>query len=154
MKNEKVRSLRRQRKKNASISKDQSLQKVQENQGNSHSANDSATSNKQQNTKDRTNTLQQEKSNLNDAGDPRIIQVYKKIKCIFCGYEMASLAERPTCSKCGRRRFDRLTKFSVTKPNKLKGGVNMAKETEVKKPEEEKKPIEAEEQDEIDAMFD
>ena len=30
----------------------------------------------------------------------------------------------------------------------------MAKETEVKKPEEEKKPVEAEEQDEIDSMFD
>jgi hypothetical protein len=30
----------------------------------------------------------------------------------------------------------------------------MAKETEAKKPEEEKKPVEAEEADEIDALFD
>jgi predicted nucleic acid-binding Zn-ribbon protein len=83
------------------------------------------------------------------------METYQKLKCVYCGYEMASKAKKAKCYKCGHRKFNRIPEFSVTKPyNKLKGGVNMAKETEAKKPEEEKKPVEAEEADEIDALFD
>lgn len=68
---------------------------------------------------------------------------------------MASKAKKPKCYKCGHRKFNQIPEFSVTKPyNKVKGGVNMAKETEAKKPEEEKKEVQAEEADEIDSMFD
>lgn len=152
-KNEKVQRVQR-KKKNKTSSKDKPVQELQKNKADSTSTDATATSDKQQNPRNRERSLQQEKSNPNDAGDKRIIQVYKKIKCIFCGYEMASLAERPTCSKCGRRRFDKLTTFSVTKPNKLKGGVNMAKETEAEKSEEKKKVSQDEEADELDTLFD
>ena len=73
-KNEAVQRLQR-KKKDKAVSKDQPVQEVQKNQGNSTSADATATSDKQQNTRDREHTLQQEKSNPNDAGDKRIIQM-------------------------------------------------------------------------------
>ena len=62
---------------------------------------------------------------------------YKKLKCVFCGYEMASKAITPKCSQCGSRRFNDIEQFSVVKPytmKKLNEGNNMADEkTEAKK---------------------
>lgn len=155
MSNEKVRRVRKEKKQDTATSKDQPVQKVQENKVDSTSANIPPKSAEQQHTADRVHTIQQAKPDHHDEGAKDTMEVYQKLKCVYCGYEMASKAKKAKCYKCGHRKFNRIPEFSVTKPyNKLKGGVNMAKETEVKKPEEEKKPVEAEEQDEIDAMFD
>ena len=154
-KNEKVQRVRQQKKQDKATVKDQSVQKVQENKMDSTSANVSAESEKQQHATDRVHSIQQEKPDHHNEGVEDSMETYQKIKCVYCGYEMASKAKKPKCYKCGHRKFNKIPEFSVTKPyNKVKGGVNMAKETEVKKPEEEKKPVEAEEQDEIDSMFD
>ncbi len=67
---------------------------------------------------------------------------YKKLKCIYCGYEMASCAKSPKCYKCGRRKFEKLEEFSVTRPNKLTGEKTMAKKEVEKKPEAPKEPKE------------
>jgi len=41
---------------------------------------------------------------------------YKKLKCVFCGYELASKAKKPRCSSCGSRRLEEISEFSDAKP--------------------------------------
>lgn len=41
---------------------------------------------------------------------------YKKYKCVFCGYEMASCASLPRCGKCKSRRLSTIEAFTVLKP--------------------------------------
>lgn len=151
MQNEKVRSVWRKKKQDKTAIKNQPVQEVQKDQGNSTSANAKAESAEQSHAADRVHSLQQDKPDHNHAGDK---MQYEKLKCVYCGYEVASRARKPKCYKCGRRRLNRISEFSVTKPNKVKGGVNMAKESEAEKAEEKKKVPQDEEADEIDAMFD
>ncbi len=79
-----------------------------------------------------------------------IAHSYIKIKCINCGYEMATMASRPKCYKCGHRRFSEIQDFSVVKPYKIQGGVkqNMAKEKKEKEtPKEEAEDLEEAEEE-------
>jgi len=89
----------------------------------------------------------------------KIAHSYIKIKCINCGYEMATKAKRAKCYKCGHRRFNAIEDFSVIKPYKLQGGVKMAKEkkevakVEAEEDEEESEDeTEDEEADELDDL--
>ena len=103
---------------------------------------------------DRTHPVQQNDADRNNEGATSFMETYQKLKCVYCGYELASKAKRPKCYKCGRRRFNKISEFSVIKNYNLKGGVNMAKETEAKKSEEEKKEVQTEEADELDTLID
>lgn len=75
---------------------------------------------------------------------------YVKLKCVFCGLEMASRAKAPKCSNCGSRRFNVIAEFSATKPfKKVKECDSMTKkeqEAQVKK----KPAQDAEEQEDTD----
>ena len=131
------------------------MQEVQKNKVDSASANLQTESKESQHATDRVHTVQQEKPDHHNEGAKGSMETYQKLKCIYCGYEMASKAKKPKCYKCGHRKFNAIPEFSVTKPyNKVKGGVNMAKETEAKKSEEEKKEVQTEEADELDTLFD
>lgn len=151
---EKVRSVRRQKKQDTATSKDQPVQEVQKDKVDSASANLSAESEKQQHATDRVHTLQQNKPDHHNERIEGNMETYQKLKCVYCGYEMASKAKKPKCYKCGHRKFNRIPEFTVTKPYKMKGGVNMTKEKEAEKPEEKKKEVQEDEADELDSLFD
>lgn len=76
---------------------------------------------------------------------------YKKLKCVFCSYEMASKAKNPRCGGCGSRRFEEVEEFSAVKPfrerqiNQQKE--TMAKKQEVKEEVTHKKPVEKDDMD-------
>jgi ribosomal protein S27AE len=36
---------------------------------------------------------------------------YRKVNCLNCGHEMATLAKRWKCYKCGKRRYKEITKW-------------------------------------------
>lgn len=153
--NEKVRRVQRKKKQDTATSKNTPVQEVQKNKVGGTSA-DIPTENKEQShAADRVHSVQQEKPDHHNERVEDSMETYQKLKCVYCGYEMASKAKKAKCYKCGHRKFNRIPEFSVTKPyNKMKGGVNMAEKKEAEKPEQEKKPVETEEADEIDSMFD
>jgi tRNA(Ile2) C34 agmatinyltransferase TiaS len=84
---------------------------------------------------------------------------YKKLKCVFCGYEMASRAKDPRCNKCSSRRFNVIQDFTALKP--WRDDTTMAKKpTETPKaepieraPQEKKPEIKAVERDDLDEFI-
>ena len=107
-KNEKVQRLRREKKQDKTVSKDQPVQEVQKNKVDSTSANLQTESKESQHTADRVHTLQQEKPDHHNAGAKDSMEAYQKLKCVYCGYEMASKAKKPKCYKCGHRKVNRI----------------------------------------------
>lgn len=87
-------------------------------------------------------------------------KTYQKFRCVNCGHEFISGANKPRCSKCYSTRLNKIDQFSLEKQLKPK------EKQEVKpmpqpikepiKPKEEEKPKpkkEEEEQDDIDEML-
>jgi|GEM_PF-1217433 len=151
MQNEELQGLQR-RKSHKKRVEDQPLPEVQKNKVDHASPEPKTESEKQHNAKDRVHPIQQNKPNLHNEGAKGNMEIYRKLKCVYCGYEIASKAKCPRCSKCRRAKFNPLLEFSVTKPYKVKGGATMAQEKENKKVEEEKEELD-EEVDEIDDLF-
>lgn len=50
---------------------------------------------------------------------------YTKVKCVFCGYEMATKAKVPRCYKCGSRRLNPIDDFESVKPFNQKSKVEV-----------------------------
>jgi len=151
-KNEKVRSMQRAVP-HQDCGKDNVVQEVQKDKRDNASADAKTKSEEQHNAANRIHSIQQDKPDHHNEGVKGVME-YQKLKCVYCGYEMASRAKTPRCYKCLRRKFTVLQEFSVTKPFKLlKGGATMAKEKEAEKVEEKEEAAE-EENDELDTLFD
>jgi hypothetical protein len=97
---------------------------------------------------------------------------FKKLKCVYCGYEMATKSLKPRCGHCNSMRLNPINEFSVLKPFKkgaipekkieLKESAEVQTMAENKKNEDRKeeyiKPraeeIEEDDKDILDEIFD
>ncbi len=64
------------------------------------------------------------------------IGAYRKVRCVYCKYELATESAKPRCTHCGSRRFIEISEFTVLKPYRAIDGETMA----TKKKEESSAP--------------